>query len=315
MAIASLLAFLLFSVYATRYFISAQAPVNQPLNKEWWNRFFRSGVVFSVIALLGVLYSNSAVILVKRFSVSAYEAGYYFASFRIYEYGMFIPQVLYTSLIPTFTKVFSISGDEFRQAFTKIFGYGLALALLFAAIISSSAEPIILTFFGEKFADAIPVLRCLGFALLNMTGFLASPALVAIGKEKWMVGFVLVALLIMIPGAYILIPGYGALGAAYAFTLSNIFGFLSVTITTFILTKARFPWNKLIKTLPVAILVFISLYFASGLSWYFWIILPVILILAGIILVKFLKIIDDDDLHEINVYLSKTGIKKREMDS
>ncbi len=296
--IIAICAFIFYSLMIYRFLARNQPVTGEGMDSRWWKMFIRSGVVFSLIAILGAVYSNLAIILVKKLALSAKETGYYFASFRIYEYGMFIPQVLYTSLIPTYTKVFSESKDLFQRSFRKVYGYGLCLALIIAAGLSASAEPIIRILYGAEYLEAVPVMRLLGIAVLNMTGFLVSPALVAMGKEKWMIGMVGGALTLFVILSVLLIPSQGALGAGIAFMTANLMSFLVVTIVAFIATKASFPWKPVLKTLPVALIIFAALFLSSSNLVYFFAVIPGVIVFI-ILFVRYSGVVEPQDLESI----------------
>ena len=162
------------------------------------------------------------------------QTGLYAAPFKIltfaYQFGGNFTRVLATR----FT---SFDSHEKAKAFSlksMTFVWVFILALLF---LITQSGPIVTVLFGQGYLDAVPVMRilALGFVFFFAATIPSSIILYYFGKSN--ISFVITFLryLAFVILLLVLIPAQNAIGAAYAFTLSE--GFALALMTLYVLLK------------------------------------------------------------------------------
>lgn len=195
---------------------------------RWWVwpsfRFTGSGAVFGfgmAVLVSEVLWfvQTQADIFIAGHSMPAHEVG-------IYTTSLFLTQILINKFVPSLNEVAfpayaRIQGDKVLVAagFAKSVRLIMLVAMPFSLGLALTAEPLVLTVLGEKWAETIPVIRILGCAMPFVTlQILYSPATNALGRPAiaaWISG----AGAIIMPCAYLVAVQYGTTGMAYAWLL------------------------------------------------------------------------------------------------
>lgn len=170
--------------------------------RVWFSRF--SGLVLSQAdrLMIGSLSSMS--------QVGIYHAAFRIADFQTLAMGSFVPMFS--------TVIAEAHGRHDQPAIINYYRMVVRWSLLVTLPICLAcwvfAEPI-LRLFGEEFATGVPVLRLIALASLVDAG--VGPAgqfLQMMGREKWEMRFMFGAAVAALALNAILIPGYGAVGAA-----------------------------------------------------------------------------------------------------
>jgi PST family polysaccharide transporter len=163
--------------------------------------------------------------------------GIYAAAIRIPEAATFLPMVLASSLLPSLLRSRAESERSYEQALQRFFRINTLLALCICVPVSLGAPWLIRFLYGPTFSDAAPILAVYVWSLLFI--FLG----VARGQHLlnelltrlplWFNGF---GLAVNLVGCLVLIPRFGAMGAAVATVVSS---FASAFLTSFIHPKTR----------------------------------------------------------------------------
>jgi O-antigen/teichoic acid export membrane protein len=111
-----------------------------------------------------------------------------------------------------------------RQLFAKSFAVMMAIALPTTLVLYALAEPVILILFGEQYLDSVQILEILSWAIVPMFAGLTVSYVVysqnhLIKRIPWVAGTGLLTALIT---SLVLIPYYGAEGAAYSVLISQV---------------------------------------------------------------------------------------------
>lgn len=169
--------------------------------------------------------------------VSDQAVGIYAVASRISEVWYIVPTVLVSSLFPKIIELRDGDLDKFKRYMQKGYDSLFILSLAIAIPVSIFAEPIVLTLFGKSYQDSAPILAIHVWAGL----FIFMRALLS----KWLVIEHLLMFSLVTHGLgalinvilnIILIPLYGALGAAIATVVSYS---ASSYLTLFISKKTR----------------------------------------------------------------------------
>ena len=88
--------------------------------------------------------------------------------------------------------------------------------------------------FGSQYIESIPLFKIMGLAIITgAPGLIISTAIFSIGKQKELVQFIVISLLLNIILCLILIPKIGIYGAAISVTLAQTIG------NIFLIIKSR----------------------------------------------------------------------------
>lgn len=208
---------------------------------RWWVwpsfRFTGAGAVFGfgmAVLVSEVLWfvQTQADVFIAGHSMPAHEVG-------IYTTSLFLTQILINKFVPSLNEVAfpaysRIQGDRAMVAagFAKSVRLIMLVAMPFSLGLALTAEPLVLTVLGAKWADTIPVIRILGCAMPFVTlQILYTPATNALGRPgiaAWISG----AGAIIMPAAYLIAVHHGTVGMAYAWLL----GFPLLTLVATILS-------------------------------------------------------------------------------
>lgn len=183
----------------------------------------RAGWPFALAAVLAATQMRMGTALSEAWAGAA-AAGMYAAAYRFIEAARLIPQAGFDALLPTLAAARGDSRLFARQAqragvLVGLYGAAFGIGCF---LLASWFVPLA---FGESFAPAGILLRGMGFALLPMSlKYWAGVAWIARGRERrvtWLNGLGLAAQLVY---SVVLIPAYGAAGAAYALVLGEFTG-------------------------------------------------------------------------------------------
>lgn len=227
---------------------------------NWWVwpsfRFTGAGAVFGfgmAVLVSEILWfvQTQADVFIAGHSLLAHDVG-------IYTTSLFLTQILINKFVPSLNEVAfpayaRIQGDRTLVAagFAKSVRLIMLVAVPFSLGLALTAEPLVLTILGEKWAQTSPVIRILGFAMPFVTlQILYAPATNALGRPAiaaWVSG----AGAIIMPGAYLIAIQHGTIGMAYAWLLG--FPLLTLVATILSLPVIGMPVRMLLAALMPSI--------------------------------------------------------------
>jgi len=172
----------LFAVRAAGMTIAARSLVWPSFDFRGAGALARFGGVMAAGQLFWFAQSQADVFIAGR-HFSAHDLG-------IYTTGLFLTQIFVAKFVPPLNEVafsayarISHDADATAAAFVKAVRIIMLAALPFYAGLAVTAEPLVLTMLGEKWAAAVPVVRLLACAMPFMTvQVLLTPACDALGR-------------------------------------------------------------------------------------------------------------------------------------
>lgn len=187
-----------------------------------------------------LLLSGMAIMLYMRIDqvmlaelVGEQEVGLYSAAIRLSEVWYAIPMVIVSSVMPGLTEARSHSVELYHHRLQELFTNLARVAYLLAFPMTILASPLIYCLYGEAYGAAAPILAvhiwAAVFVFLGVARgiYSVNEGLIKIVMAGTMCGAVLNILLNLL-----LIPRYGALGAAIATTLA--YGFSDIAFYRFV---------------------------------------------------------------------------------
>jgi len=170
---------------------------------------------FDIISLnaVGALLSNIDYILIGRF-LGTIALGVYKLAFIIPEYLINqITSVLGGVIFPIYTKLRD-DAQMLNQAFIETVRYVAFVVIPMGLGLALVAEPMVLTFFSEKWQEAIPIIRAISiYAMVNSLGYGTGAIFKAQGKVKYITILAIVRVLVMIPFTWYAIHTFGTIEA------------------------------------------------------------------------------------------------------
>lgn len=180
--------------------------------------------IFFSMTVATTIYTNLDMVMLGAMK-NDYEAGIYDAAAKLKTLMVVAVTSLGAVLLPRVTALVSAQKmDEFKRISERAFNLIFIFSVAMAAYVEVSADVLINVFSGEAFHSAIPVLRILAptVILIGMTNIMGIQMLIPLGREKMVlvseVGGAVTDLVINI----VLIPQYGAIGAAIGTLIAEI---------------------------------------------------------------------------------------------
>lgn len=179
-------------------------------------------IPFAFAAIFGRIYSYVDVILLKKLATDL-EVGLYSTPSKISFAFQFIPLALIAALYPRFSEYYAHNRERLARVFEQSMKFLLVIAVPISVGMFVLAEDIIIFVFSDKFAGSIAPLKILVISLaFSFLSFPIGAFLNACNKQTMqtiITGFVLV---VNVVANMMLIPAFGAVGAAYAALVGNI---------------------------------------------------------------------------------------------
>jgi len=170
--------------------------------------------------------------------------GIYSAAVKVSEVSYFVPSILAISFFPSIVRTRELGTDAYNIRRQHYFDLSVILAVAIALPITLLAGPIIHLLYGNKYAEAVPILCALGWATLFVfTGGARQQYLIVEGHMKFSFVATLAAAILNVILNIFLIPQYQGLGAAIATLIS--YGLSSVFSSFFYKPTRLMGWEQI----------------------------------------------------------------------
>jgi O-antigen/teichoic acid export membrane protein len=182
---------------------------------SFWKKIMIKSWPLAITIVLNLIYLRTDIIFLSLFKSSA-EVGLYGAAYRVIDVLTTIPFMFAGLILPIMTTAW-LEGkrDYFKKTLQRSFDFMTisALPLMVGGIMLS--KPIMILVAGQDFAASGKILSLLiiavGFIFL---GTMFSHAVIAIDKQKKLIGFYIFTSITSLAGYLILIPRFSYFGAA-----------------------------------------------------------------------------------------------------
>lgn len=186
----------------------------------------------TLAGIFNYLFHNGDDIVVGRlmdsYYLGVYQLAYKITSLPIYEAGEVFGKVTF----PVYAK---IAGDKKRlkKAFIKITLAISALVIPFGLILFLFPKQLVLLLLGDKWLDAVPVIRVLSvFGVIRAIAGSSSALFLAINKQEYVTALTFVSIIGLALTIVPLVDKYGILGAGYSALIGT---FLAIPVIGFYL--------------------------------------------------------------------------------
>jgi O-antigen/teichoic acid export membrane protein len=209
---------------------SRVSPISFPVDRQLLGGVLRSALPFVLIGGIYMIGYRVDVLMLSRMAGDA-AVGSYGAAYTPIELVVSISQLLTAALFPALSQAFGASLTAFRVIVARSMKIFLALSLPMSVGIFLLAPQILGTMFSEEFDVGTGTLQILGaavwiFFLQIIVGWL----LTAADRLRTLVTINVVTLILNLASNFVLIPRYGAAGAAASQVICSAVA-LSVLVT------------------------------------------------------------------------------------
>jgi len=188
----------------------------------------------TLAGIFNYLFHNGDDIVVGRlmdsYYLGVYQLAYKITSLPIYEAGEVFGKVTF----PVYAK---IAGDKKRlkKAFIKITLAISAFVIPFGLILFLFPKQLVLLLLGDKWLDAVPVIRVLSvFGVIRAIAGSSSALFLAINKQEYVTALTFVSIIGLALTIVPLVNKYGILGAGYSALIGT---FLAIPVIGFCLLR------------------------------------------------------------------------------
>lgn len=295
--------FVAFATGLFMYFLSQKRiPIQWEWNRKRMSAFLKQSFPVSVSHFFDrVIARVDQLFLFSIVGISS--LGLYSATVTIVEAFLFIPTALLTVMLPVLSVLFVESEQKHRKSVEISGKYLLLFSLPTALFITFYADQVLIFLFGESFSAASSVLKILIWSLpLNFMLILLRHVLISVKKQKIILFGSAFGALVNVPLNFILIPKYGASGAALATVIAYVIPFLCFLFDSVSRELTLRSYGALFKLIPALIILFVLLYFLS-INWWFSLFLSSFIYLVSLYLTKGL------DQKDFNLFKRAIGLK------
>ena len=214
-----------------------------------WRRLLGEGFPLLLGSLAVMIYMRSDVVMLGKMA-GFQAAGIFSAAAQITEACALLPLAFAPALFPILVRWRKLGPRYYKQQFGRLFLGAALIGLAISLFLTVAARPIVLLIYGPQFLAAAPVLVIHGWATIFVflgivqSGYDITEGLTWAATQRAALGAI-----INIGLNFILIPKYGANGAAIA-TL------ISYGCSAFLLNLARKPTRPVFALQLQALLVF-----------------------------------------------------------
>lgn len=181
---------------------------------------FRKSLPFAVLSLLMVLYFRMDAVLLERL-VHTRAAGVYAQSFRIFDALCMVPVLFASLLLPMFSRLLAEKKNVLsllNMAFSLLFP-GMVILVINLAVF---ARPLLDAMYTERFPESAMVFTFLMLAVVPVSlSYIFGTLLTADGKLFFLNLVSAMTLIVNVSLNLILIPRFGATGAAFTALVSQ----------------------------------------------------------------------------------------------
>lgn len=165
------------------------------------------------------------------------EVGFYALAFNLVNIVTMVPSLALSGIYPKLVALSNRDRRQFVNAIRWLFFWGSLFgyfAIALVAVLGHIAVPMV---FGSKYLPATNVLVVMIFALIVMISGAVRAAIINIAVDPiYHLWSTIIGLAVLLPISWVLIPGFGAVGAAFGIIVSSV---ASAVATTWAFPRLR----------------------------------------------------------------------------
>jgi len=196
-----------------------------------WREVVRMSLPLSGTSLLVAILNRVDMVLLQKMSPSAdvglTRVAHYGSAYRVPNLAERVPQMAMSTIFPMMISLAATDIAALRRLYRKASLQLAAIALPMVAVVTVAAPYIVRVWMGPEYAPVVPLMRVLIWASALL--YVALPPanlLIALRRQRINFWMMIPATLLNIALNLLLIPSFGALGAAWATVAA--YGFLAI---------------------------------------------------------------------------------------
>jgi O-antigen/teichoic acid export membrane protein len=219
--------------------------------------FYDLGILLGLSSLLFLIFSSMGLVMLKTLGGTIQQVGIYGAAQNL----AILPGLFGTSFTPLLLSTVSRLLAEGKTGLAKDIGQGAMRIVMglfpFGALVAGAAPEIVTWVFGRSFESAAPILAILivgaiAFVMVSVAAVIAT----ASGVPRFTLYLSAPLVLCVAIGNYILIPVFGASGAAMATVLCQVIGAVAAISVIYRLWGIVPPVGTLWRSLAISALAY-----------------------------------------------------------
>lgn len=253
---------LFLSALLSNFIVFMQSKIKFPkLQLDYIQSLLKQSLPYAIVVLLMTFYTRIDTLMLDQLlpSTGQEEAGVYAAAYRLLDAVNMIPFLLTSLLIPFFAKQWQAKkavDDVLKTAVQWM----IMISWPFVLLIYFFHEQILTLLYVDSNATWYPSFQLLLFTFpMVFLGYIFGGYLTGTRQLKWISYFAIFTILVNLLANYLLIPRYGAFGAAIATLIAQSIMALLQFIKAQQITKTKWTWAWLLKLVLYAALVLVSI--------------------------------------------------------
>lgn len=178
-----------------------------------------------------ILYMKIDIVMLGKMSGDR-ETGLYSAASRLSEGFYFVPMIIASSFMPMLLRARALGNTQYKESLLSFYVLMVRLSLIIAIPFTILAPLLIDTLFGDDYVGSVTILRVHIWASVAVfLGVASSQYFTAERQQKMSLYRTLMGLIVNVVLNFLLIPIYGAMGAAIATLVSYFVATFSMIVT------------------------------------------------------------------------------------
>lgn len=293
--------------FLTGYLLSVKYHLLKPaFDFNLWQEVIKKSWPLAITIILNLLYLKTDTLILSLIK-SPGEVGLYGAAYRIIDVLTTLPFMFAGIILPILTLSWV---EEKKDYFAAVLQKAFDLMALFSIPIIAGtlvlAKPLIILVAGDEFADSGLILKILIFALAAIfLGCMFSHAVIAINKQKEMIGFYIFVSISAVILYLFFIPYFSYFGAAAITIYSELAIAICSAYVVWRYTKFIPSFKILTKAIIASLIMWLSLFFIPTNFYYSWLGMFVSILVATIIYIVSLYLIKGITQDDLKILLNK----------
>ena len=205
------------------FFLKRKESLTSPVTSKRIRRSFAMAYPFAISGVLWILYYQVDILMLKALAPTAQQVGFYGAAYSIIEIFSALPRVIFSVSFPRLTKCYAQTPEQLPQKIKQSALLLIVGVLPFVTAAGFAQTLLIKLTYGADYLPAISALSLLLPSLImKMFASLGSYIFQATRREKLLPFVLLATVCLNVAVNALLIPQFGAIGAAIATLLSEV---------------------------------------------------------------------------------------------
>ncbi|MCI5867694.1 MAG: flippase [Methanosphaera sp.] len=272
---------------------------------KFWKYLIKTAFPLAITSIFALISFKMNTIMLNYLTTSS-VVGEYTAAFNLMQALIFIPTVYSTAILPLFSKLFIDRQDMLAYSYKKSLKYLSLLSIPIAMGTTLLADKIVLFMYGASYANTIPILRLIIWALPAIfLSYVLGTSITSINKQHETLRATFLCLILSLVGNYIFINLFSGEGAAFVTILNEV-----SMVIFYIYIMHKYGYSVPVKTVLIKPFV-ASVVMAIVISILNLELFSSIFIGATVytIMILLLKTIDEDDIKIVGQILPERIVK------